>query len=416
MIASKPFEVSKAQVWQAFKQVKANRGAAGVDGQTLAQFEAKLSGNLYKLWNRMTSGSYHPPAVRRVEIPKRDGGKRPLGIPTVADRIAQMVVKNQIEPLLDPLFHEDSYGYRPNRSAHDALAKARQRCWQRAWVLDVDIKGFFDTIEHGLMMKALKHHVQSPWMLLYIQRWLTAPVALSDGVQEPRTKGTPQGGVISPLLANLYLHYAFDAWMKRNHADIPFERYADDIVCHCATQEQAERLRHALEQRLAECHLQLHPVKTKVVYCKQSERRFDYPRIQFDFLGYTFRPRQVLKKTGRAGTSFCPAVSNEAAKQMRGRVRELVHRREYRDVQALAKRLNPIIRGWIAYYGKFYRSHLTNNVLARIDERLATWLCQVYKRFKRSRVKAFEWIRRTRKHRCDLFAHWSILTPRYSKT
>ena len=272
MDRTKPFPITKRQVWEAWKKVKANQGGAGVDGQTIASFAAEVGNNLYKLWNRMTSGSYHPSAVRRVEIPKADGGVRPLGIPTVADRIAQMVVKEVLEPELEKHFHPDSYGYRPGKSAHQALAQTRKRCWRSDWVLDLDIQSFFDSIPHDLLLRAVKRHTQEKWVLLYIERWLTAPVKMPDGMREDRDRGTPQGGVVSPILANLFLHYVFDQWMGRFYPDIPFERYADDIVCHCRTQRQAHHLRDALARRFADCGLRLHPEKTRLVYCRDSNR------------------------------------------------------------------------------------------------------------------------------------------------
>jgi len=270
---AKPFQISKKQVWDAFKKVTANRGAAGVDGQSVVEFEKDLCNNLYKLWNRLSSGSYFPLPVRRVEIPKGDGRMRPLGIPTVADRIAQMVVKQMLEPILEPQFHEDSYGYRPGKSAHEAIGVTRRRCWQRGWVLDLDIKGFFDNIDHELMMRAVRYHTDYRWVLLYVERWLKCPVQHPDGKIESRDKGTPQGGVVSPLLANLFLHYAFDMWMKKNFPSVPFERYADDVVCHCVSETHAKRLRVAIEKRLKECLLELHPEKTKIVFCKEQSKR-----------------------------------------------------------------------------------------------------------------------------------------------
>ena len=275
MDKAKPFNIPKREVWEAYKRVRANQGAAGVDGQSIAEFEQDLSNNLYKLWNRLSSGSYFPLPVRRVDIPKATGGTRPLGIPTVTDRIAQMVVKRYLEPLLEPIFHEDSYGYRPGKSAIQAVGTARQRCWRRDWVLDLDIKGFFDNIDHGLLIRAVRKHTDCKWVLLYTERWLKAPVRFADGTLEARGRGTPQGGVISPLLANLFLHYALDAWMVRNHPDIPFERYADDGIYHCANLAQAERLKALVEQRLTDCGLALHPDKTKIVYCKDTRRRGD---------------------------------------------------------------------------------------------------------------------------------------------
>src|SRR4051794_19419730 len=290
MIGAKPFDIPKREVWEAFKRVKANQGTAGVHGQSILDFEDRLGDNLYKLWNRLSSGSYMPPPVRRVDIPKASGGARPLGIPTVADRIAQQVVRRYLEPLLEPSFHNDSYGYRPGRSAIDAIRTARQRCWRYDWVLDLDIKGFFDSIDWTLLLKAVRHHTDCRWVLLYVERWLKAPAMLEDGALVPREKGTPQGGVISPLLANLFLHYAFDAWMGRAFPGVPFERYADDAICHCRSEREALALCRAVDCRLAACGLELHPEKTKVVYCKDTNRRGDQLVVQFDFLGYSFRP------------------------------------------------------------------------------------------------------------------------------
>jgi RNA-directed DNA polymerase len=326
---AKPFDIPKQEVWEAFKKVKANQGAAGVDGQSVAEFEAELSDNLYKLWNRMSSGSYFPPPVRRVMIPKPGGtGERPFGIPTVADRVAQEVVKRYLEPILEPIFHEDSYGYRPGRSAIDAVRTARQRCWRYDWVLDIDVKGYFDSIDWSLLLKAVRSHTDCPWVLLYIERWLEAPVQLEDGSVVPRMAGTPQGGVISPTLANLFLHYAFDMWMKRTFPAIPFERYADDCICHCRSEEEARALWVALEARFVACGLVLHPQKTKLVYCKDTNRRGDFPIQSFTFLGYMFRPRKAIWRGGQYGVSFLPAASPDALKAIRQTVRrwELHHR------------------------------------------------------------------------------------------
>ncbi len=319
MVEAKPFDISKRDVWEAFKRVKANRGAAGVDGQSIADFEADLRNNLYMLWNRLSSGSYFPSPVRRVDIPKADGGTRPLGIPTVADRIAQEVVRRNLEPILEPVFHTDSYGYRPGRSAIDAVRQARQRCWRYNWVLDIDVKGYFDNIDWELLLKAVRHHTDCPWVLLYIERWLKVPVQMEDGRIVERQAGTPQGGVISPLLANLFLHYAFDAWMARRNPHIPFERYADDIVCHCRTEAEARELWHALGERFADCKLELHPQKTKIVYCKDVNRPDGFPVISFDFLGYQFRARKTMWGKGEKRVfahSFQPAVSPSALKSI----------------------------------------------------------------------------------------------------
>jgi len=408
-VTAKPFDVSKQEVWNAYKRVKANRGAAGVDDQTITDFEADLSNNLYKLWNRMASGSYFPPAVRRVDIPKDNGGTRPLGIPTVADRIAQTVVKTRLEPVLEPRFHADSYGYRPGRSALDAIGTARQRCWRSDWVLDLDIKAFFDTIDHSLLMRAVRQHTTNRWEVLYIERWLTAPVQMPDGTIVERTRGTPQGGVISPLLANLFLHYAFDLWMTRQFPDIQFERYADDVICHCASEEQATTLQAALAERFAECGLTLHPEKTKIVYCKDSERTGDYPHQKFDFLGYTFRPRLAKDRYGRCFVSFTPAASDKALKAIRQTVRQWrLHLRCDKALPDLARMFNPIIRGWTAYYSR-YRSSALLPSLRQIDRYLVRWVCRKHKRFRRHRRQAREWLERIARREPHLFAHWALL-------
>ena len=293
---AKPFEIPKRAVWEAWKRVAANKGAPGVDKESISAFRKNLVPNLYKLWNRMSSGSYHPQPVRQVLIPKSDGKLRPLGIPTVGDRVAQMTVKMILEPRLEEVFHPSSFGYRPGRSAHQAVGQARQNCWRYDWVLDMDMKAFFDSIDHDLMMRAVEKHVPEKWIRLYIRRWLECPVELGDGSLQPRDRGTPQGGVISPLLANLYLHYALDVYMERNFPNIPFERYADDIVCHCRTKGQAVVLLAALQERMKICRLELHPVKTKFVYCKDQKRKENQLHTRFDFLGFSFHARTVQDK------------------------------------------------------------------------------------------------------------------------
>ena len=269
----KSFDISKQVVWDSYERVKANQGAAGVDGESIADFEADLKGNLYKLWNRMSSGSYFPPPARAVEIPKKAGGVRTLGVPTVADRIAQTVVRAYLEPEVEPFFHPDSYGYRPGRSALDAVATCRQRCWKKDWVIDLDLKAFFDSIPHDLLLKAVSKHTDLAWVLLYVRRWLVAPLQREDGTIVERDRGTPQGSAISPLLANLFLHYAFDRWMAREFPAVAFERYADDAVAHCATEAQARKVLDAIAARMAEVGLELHPDKTRIVYCKDADRR-----------------------------------------------------------------------------------------------------------------------------------------------
>lgn len=410
-VKAKPFGISKRYVWDAYKRVKANRGAAGVDGQSIAQFDENLKANLYKLWNRLSSGSYFPPPVRRVDIPKGDGRTRPLGIPTVADRIAQMVVKRFLEPILEPHFHVDSYGYRPGKSAKDALSIARQRCWQHDWTLDLDIKAFFETIDHRLLMRAVRRHSTCAWALLYIERWLSAPTQLANGSLVERTAGTPQGGVISPLLANLYLHYAFDLWMEREFPGIPFERYADDVICHCSSEAQATRLKDAIEQRFATCNLELHPQKTKIAYCKDERRRQAFPTVAFDFLGYEFRPRFVKGNRGKVFLGYVPAISPKAAKSIRWAMRKWsLHRRSDLSLEDVARRINPILRGWINYYGTYYRSALYP-VFRFLDAYLSRWVMMKYRDYRRHRRRAREWMRRVQCRQPSLFAHW-VMFPK----
>jgi RNA-directed DNA polymerase len=411
MDRAKPFCIAKLDVWKAYKQVKANRGAAGVDGQSIEDFDEDLSKNLYRIWNRMSSGSYFPPPVRRVDIPKGDsGGTRPLGIPTVSDRIAQMVVKRHLEPILEPVFHRDSYGYRPGKSAHDALVKARQRCWTSDWVLDIDIKGFFDEIDWDLLMRAVRRHTDCPWVLLYLERWLRAPVSMPDGTLVDRERGTPQGAVVSPVLANLFLHYAFDHWMQREYPSIPFERYADDAICHCATEAQALELLRALERRFAECQLRLHPQKTKIVYCKDANRPGEYPERSFDFLGYTFRSRMAVGRGRKRFVSFIPAVSDKAAKRMRQEVRKWrLHLRSDLELKEIADWVRPTLAGWVRYYGRFYPSKLREE-LRTIDAFIVRWVSRKHKRFRGHTLAVWDWLRSLRRRNPTLFAHWALGT------
>jgi RNA-directed DNA polymerase len=409
MDGAKPFCIAKREVWEAYKQVKSNRGAAGVDGQSIEDFDRDLSKNLYRIWNRMCSGSYFPPPVRRVDIPKGDsGGTRPLGIPTVSDRIAQTVVKRHLEPILEPKFHGDSYGYRPGKSAHDALVKARQRCWDYDWVLDLDIKSFFDEIDWELLRRAVRWHTDCKWVLLYLERWLQAPVSMPDGTLVKRERGTPQGSVVSPVLANLFLHYAFDRWMQRKYPHIPFERYADDAICHCASEAQALELRQALEQRFAACGLRLNPQKTKVVYCKDANRPGAYPERSFDFLGYTFRPRMASGRSRRRFVSFIPAVSDRAAKRMRQEVRRWrLHLRSDLELDDIAGWVRPILVGWVRYYGRFYPSRLREQ-LRTIDAFIVRWVSRKYRRFRGHTVMIWDWLRSLRRRNPNLFAHWTL--------
>ena len=409
MAKAKPFGIPKRWVWEAYQRVKANRGAAGVDDQSIEAFDRDVTNNLFKLWNRLSSGRYFPPPVRRVEIKKRGGGTRPLGVPTVSDRIAQGVVKAYLEPELEKVFHSNSYGYRPGRSALEAVGVARQRCWRHDWVLDLDIQAFFDTIPHDLLLRAVRKHTDCKWVLLYVERWLKASVQHEDGTLEPREKGTPQGSVISPLLSNLFLHYAFDRWMADRHPNIPFERFADDILCHCSSEAQAQWLRGVLERRFADCGLTLHPSKTKIVYCKDEDRRRHYPNEKFDYLGYTFRPRRSKNRWGKYFVNFSPGVSNTATKAIRQSIRDWqLGCRIDKRIDDLARIFNPVIRGWITYYGRYYKSALYPT-LRYLDGRLESWAMSKYRRLRRHRRRARHWIRELALRDPDLMAHWRML-------
>ena len=402
----KPFDIPKQMVWEAYQRVKANKGAAGVDGQSVEQFEQDLRNNLYRLWNRMSSGSYFPPPVKAVEIPKASGGVRILGIPTVADRIAQTVVAMFLERLVEPVFHTDSYGYRPGRSALDAVAVCRERCWRNDWIIDLDVRAFFDSVDHSLMLKAVERHTDARWVLLYVTRWLKAPMRQPDGTLAARDRGTPQGSAVSPVLANLYLHYAFDMWLAREHPGVAFERYCDDAVIHCTSQAQAVMVRDALAARLAEVGLELHPAKTRVVYCKDADRRGDHEVTSFTFLGYTFRPRLARNRWGKHFVSFLPAVSKDAVKAMSREIRSWhIARRSDKSLTDLAQMFNSIVQGWINYYGRFYKSMLYP-LLRRINEHLVRWACRKYKRLRRREKRARELLARAARRYPALFAHW----------
>lgn len=408
MNEAKPFAIEKSLVWEAFKDVKANRGAAGVDGQSLRQFEQRLGPNLYRVWNRLSSGSYFPPAVKGVAIPKKSGGERILGIPTVSDRIAQTVVKKVFEPLVEPVFHENSYGYRPNRSAHDALAVVRRRCWEYDWVIEFDIKGLFDNIDHDLLMRAVRHHCQIPWVVLYIERWLKAPMVGADGKVQQRDRGTPQGGVISPVLANLFLHYTLDRWIKVNCRSVRLCRYADDGVIHCKSQRQAEWVLAQISRRLVDCGLQIHPGKTRIVYCKDINRREEHGSIEFTFLGYSFRPRKAVDKYGRVYVNFSPAASPAALKSMRQQIRGWhLQLKNDKSLMDLSRMFNPILRGWWQYYGRFYRSKLAC-VGNHLDGYLVRWLMRKFRYFAGHKTRAWRYLDTLKRRYPYAFVHWSV--------
>lgn len=406
----KPFEISKWAVREAFEKVRANKGAPGVDGVTIERFEADLQNNLYKVWNRMSSGSYFPPAVRAVEIPKpHGGGTRMLGLPTVADRVAQTVVAEELKSRTEAIFHDDSYGYRPGRSAEHALGVCRRRCWKTDWVIDLDIQKFFDTVSWDRMLKAVGANTDLPWVMLYVRRWLQAPVALPDGTLQQRDRGTPQGSPVSPVLANLFLHYAFDMWMAREFPSVRFERYVDDAVVHCVSERQAQQVLAALQDRMVEVGLRLHPDKTRIVYCKDDKRRGDYPHTSFTFLGFTFRPRTARAKNGRKFVSFTPAISRDALRKIGREVRSWrLHHRTGHSFFELARWINPIVRGWMNYYGAFYRSALYP-LLTRINAYLMRWVRKKYRRFRARGAFQQAW-RHVTTHHPGFFDHWAWTT------
>lgn len=405
---TKPYEISRHLVWKAYQQVKANKGAAGIDRETIQEFEKDLKSNLYKLWNRMNSGSYFPPPVKGVEIPKKTGGKRMLGIPTVADRIAQTVVSMTLEPLLEPVFHQDSYGFRPGRSAHDALAVVRERCWKYDWVVELDIRKCFDTIDHGLLSRALEKHCQIPWVLLYVRRWLIVPLETPVGTLVERNEGTPQGGVVSPLLANLFLHYAFDRWVSENLPGVPFCRYADDGVLHCKSEAQAKLVVNKIKARFEACGLELHPEKTRIVYCADSNRKGKYPVRQFTFLGYTFRQRRAVNRHGQLFMNFVPAVSRDALRNMRQTIRRWkLQFRCNQDVSEMARQINPMLRGWLNYYGKFHRSAM-DVIWRHMNLHLVRWMMMKYKNLQKHKTKAGQMLLLRATANPEMFVHWKV--------
>jgi len=402
----KPFDITKQEVWQAYQKVAASKGAAGVDIVGLEEFESGLKNNLYKIWNRMSSGSYFPPPVKAVEIPKAHGaGTRTLGVPTIGDRIAQTVVAARIEAAVEPKFHPDSYGYRPRRSALDAVGKCRERCWGYDWVIDLDVQKFFDTVPWDRIIAAVEANTALPWVNLYVKRWLAAPIQMPDGTLAARDRGTPQGSAVSPVLANLFMHYAFDRWMAREFPGCPFERYADDAVVHCRTKAQAEAVLAALHERLEQVGVRLHPEKTRIVYCRDGKRPGAHEHTEFTFLGFTFRARAVRARNGNVFTGFGPAASKDAIKKMSARVKSWrLHARTGHMIGEIARAVNPVVRGWIQYYGAFYRTELYP-LLRRINSYLVRWMRKKYRRLRPFKRAHAAWKRVTSQYP-GCFAHW----------
>jgi RNA-directed DNA polymerase len=404
VIGTKFVPVTPTMVKDAFKKVKANRGSAGIDKESIKDFEANLEDNLYKIWNRMASGSYFPPAVKEVEIPKEDGKMRQLGIPTVSDRVAQTVVKVYLEPRFEAIFSPFSYGYRPGRNCHQALSEVRANCWKTDWVIDMDIKGFFDNIDHELLMLAIDKQVSEQWVKMYIKRWLEMPIITEKGeTKYKQGKGTPQGGVISPLLANVFLHYVFDKWMNINYPTTKFARYADDIIVHCSTKEESEQVLKAIKERMQQCKLELHPEKTKIVYCKDTHRNKDEDNTQFNFLGYSFQPRESKSKRG-IFISFDCAISKAKQTKIKAAIRTTRFQRACTaTIIEIAVALNPKIQGWLNYYGKFRKSEM-RGVFYCLNERMVHWAHNKYRSM--NWLQSYAWIRRQIKEAPTLFPHW----------
>lgn len=402
----KTVPISRQMVWESYLQVRKKGKAAGVDGISQEKFDENLKDNLYKLWNRLTSGSYYPPAVRQVEIEKENGGTRKLGIPTISDRIAQTVIKREIEERLEEEFEESSYGYRRGRSAHDALKKVKENVKKKSWLVDLDIKGFFDNLDHELLKLAIERHVEEKWIKMYIKRWLEVSIQKEGEIEEKKVgKGISQGGVISPVLSNLYLHYTLDKWLKNKYPEVELIRYSDDGVIHCKTKEKAEEVLEAVRKRLKECRLELHPEKTKIVYCKRERRGGNYPIVKFDFLGHSFKPKMLKSKYGFY-LEYVSSMSNKAKQKIQNILRKMeIHRWSRYKIEEIAEKLNPKLRGWINYYGK-HGGHDIRSLFRGLDHRLMKWLLKRYKKLKGRKKVGYKVLKRIRREYPNILEHW----------
>ena len=408
----KPFAISQQLVWEAWRQVRADKGAPGVDRQALEEFESDLENRLYRIWNRMSSGSYFPPPVRAVVIPKpHGGGVHTLGVPTIADRIAQRAVAGYLQERAEPRLHPDSYGHRPRKSALDAVGVCRRRCWESDWIIDLDIQKLFDEVPRNLIVKAVEAVTDTRWVLLYVKRWLKAPSQQPDGTLLERDEGTPRGSALSPILVSLFMHFAFDSWMARSYPDCPFERYAEDAVVHCTSRHQAEAVLGQIATRMSEVGLRLHPEKTRVVYCNDDNRRGEHEHTTFTFLGFAFRAREAVNgKTGVHFTSFAPAISPEALKAKGAELRKMrIHRRTNLSLNDLARWLNPIVARWMSYYGRYYRTELYP-LLRRVSSYLRRWAGKKYKRLRTFKRFKRWWIG-LQDREPGLFVHWRWVRP-----
>lgn len=406
---SQPIE--RSQIMEAFRRVRANKGSYGIDAISVEEVNAHKRKYLYPLWNRMASGSYFPKAVKRVMINKEDGKKkRPLGIPTVVDRVAQQVIATELESIMDKQFSANSFGYRPNKDAHQAIEQCRLNCVKYSWVIDLDIKGFFDNINHELLMKAVRHYTNKKHILMYVKRWLEAPVQLEDGTLKVNEgTGTPQGGVISPMLANIFLHVVFDKWMEKNYPESPFERYADDVVIHCRNIKEALRMLETINKRMNECKLELNKEKSKIVYCRRNQKRqppFKVRYQKFDFLGFTFKPR-IIKERGKLKLGFSPAISQKRQSRMAKEFYKLkIHRMVHLQLSDIAVLLEPKLRGWINYYGKYRMSEM-HKVFRVLNMRLARWVRNKYRMFrKKPWYNSYKQLKTISKSYPNLFIHW----------